>query len=487
MAASVFRSAVFRLTLLTVALLGIAAAGIVASIGYAASRDQTARTAAAIRSDVLTLRRALEGGGVTLLEAAVREHSSAGAGLYFLSDGAGRRRAGNLAQMPAGFEIAHASGTFTYQPAADAAPRTAVGLTVEIEGGAALVIARDIEQQKQLLATLAQGLAWGLGILALLGLIAGGLLARHIQARIDAISTASRVIMAGDLSGRIPLQGTDDELDRLAEQLNAMLERIERLLTGMREVSDNIAHDLKTPLNRLRNRAETALANGQSQGSAAWREGLEATIEQADELIKTFNALLLIARLEAGAMVEATEIIDAADIAADVADLYAPAGEDAGFVIAVTAREPAPIRANGQLIAQALANLIDNAIKYSDSHASIGRNGAGNRISVSVVREGRDVLLAVADRGPGIAAADREQALRRFGRLEVSRTKPGTGLGLSLVAAVARMHGGTVRLEDNAPGLRVTLVLPAADPAAKLNFGAAATTMLGPPAVEAKP
>ncbi len=483
MAASLFRSAVFRLTVLTVALLGLAAAGIVAGIGYAVGRDQTTRTELAIRADVLALRQALEAGGVPHLETVVRGKSGAGSGLYVLSDARGVRRAGNLVQVPASLVSGHAGGTFAYRPSEGAALRTAVGLAVDIEGGGMLVIARDIEEQRRWLATLAQGLAWGLGTLAALGLGAGCLLARHIQRRIDAISAASRAIMAGDLSGRIPRQGTDDELDRLAAQLNAMLERIERLMAGLREVSDNIAHDLKTPLNRLRNRAETALAD--SRGSAAWRQGLEATIDDADQLIKTFNALLLIARLEAGAIDEASEIFDAADIAADVADLYAPAGEDAGFAIAVAGTEPALIRAHRQLIAQALANLIDNAIKYSASAGRDTRGDTGKHIAVTVTRQGRDVLLTVADRGPGIPAADREQALRRFGRLDASRTQPGTGLGLSLVAAVARMHGGTVRLEDNAPGLRATLVLPAA--AIELNVdGSSPLAKSRPAAQEAK-
>jgi signal transduction histidine kinase len=341
-----------------------------------------------------------------------------------------------------------------------APPRAAVALVLEIEAATPLAIARDIDDQRYLLAQLATGLSSGLAVLAFLGLGAGVLLARHIQARIDRISDASRAIMAGDLTGRIPRSGNEDELDRLSVQLNAMLDRIERLMAGMREVSDNIAHDLKTPLNRLRNRAETALSD--ARGAPAWREGLEQTIEDADELIKTFNALLLIARLEAGAIDDAKEITDAAEIAADVADLYAPAGEDAGFAISLQTSGPAPIRANRQLIAQALANLIDNAIKYSTPGGRPRAGAATGSIAITVARTGDDVVLSVADRGPGIPAADRDLALRRFGRLEASRTQPGTGLGLSLVAAVARMHGGSVRLEDNAPGLRVTLVLPMA-------------------------
>ena len=233
-----------------------------------------------------------------------------------------------------------------------------------------------------------------------------------------------------------------------------MLARIEQLMAGLREVSDNIAHDLKTPLNRLRNTAEAALAD--TRGGPAWREGLEQTIAGADELIKTFNALLLIARLEAGAVDGASAVLDAGEVAAEVADLYEPSAEDAGFSLEVDAGGPAPVRANRHLLAQALANLIENAIKYSGAGAA----GGPRDISIRVRALEATVELSVGDRGPGIAPEHRERALRRFGRLDDSRTLPGTGLGLSLVSAVARMHGGSLRLDDNRPGLLVVLSLP---------------------------
>jgi signal transduction histidine kinase len=241
-----------------------------------------------------------------------------------------------------------------------------------------------------------------------------------------------------------------------------MLERIERLMIGLREVSDNIAHDLKTPLNRLRNRAEAALRD--DRGSPAWRDGLERTIEEADDLIKTFNALLLIARLEAGAVEETLEPMDLAEVVADAAELYAPAAEDAGFRLEYSALPPIPVLGNRQLVGQALTNLIDNALKYSAKQARAGTSPPA--ISISAVALDAKAILTVADRGPGIPAADRERALKRFVRLEVSRSRPGTGLGLSLVTAVAQMHGGTLRLEDNEPGLRAVLELPL-DPKAR--------------------
>jgi signal transduction histidine kinase len=239
----------------------------------------------------------------------------------------------------------------------------------------------------------------------------------------------------------------------LADNLNAMLSRIEHLLYGVKDVSDNIAHDLKTPLTRLRNRVETALA-GPSDGPS-YRAALEATIEESDQLIKTFNALLMIARIEAGSPDGAMTEIDADAIVQDVAELYEPVAEETGAELAVhTAPQPIMIKASRELLGQALANLVDNAIKYAtaaDTNA---------KISISAERDGDSLVLRVADNGPGIPPEDRERALQRFVRLEKSRTQPGSGLGLSLVAAVARLHHGAIELGDGNPGLVVTLRLP---------------------------
>jgi signal transduction histidine kinase len=257
--------------------------------------------------------------------------------------------------------------------------------------------------------------------------------------------------MEGALSGRVPVVGSGDEFDRLSENLNAMLDRIEKLMTGMREVSDNIAHDLKTPLNRLRNRAEAAL---RERGSAkTYQAALEKTIEEADDLIKTFNGLLSIARLEAGTAGGAMEEINVEALIRDVVELYEPAAEDKGLSLTAKSAKDIHLLADRQLIGQALANLIDNAIKYG------GADGSGE-IAVSAIDTDAAVEITVTDPGSGIPEKDRERVLNRFVRLEKSRSRPGSGLGLSLVAAVARLHGGEVRLDDNKPGLRAVLSLP---------------------------
>jgi signal transduction histidine kinase len=449
------RATPFRLALLAVAVFVAAAALAALSLIWQTNTLLTDQVLRALRGERDELMLAAEVRGLEALVAMVGERSRSVSGtLYFLADTRGIKLAGNLSRHPPEFTKAHPGGVFTYASAVRGnGERMAAGLTTPTPGGANLVLARDIEDQRRLLDGMRRIAFWSFAGLALTGLLGGLGASWMLQRRIEDVNVASRSIMAGDLSQRIPLAGTGDEIDDLAVNLNAMLARIEQLMTGMREVSDNIAHDLKTPLNRLRSRAEAALRD--DRGGPAWREGLERTIEDADELIKTFNALLLIARLEAGAVDQSFEAFDIAEAVRDLAELYEPVAEEAQLALAVSCVPHLQVRANRELIGQAVANLVDNAIKY----AAAARTPDPIRISVAQTPAG--VEISVADRGPGIAAGDRQRALRRFVRLDDSRSKPGSGLGLSLVAAVARLHGGSVRLDDNDPGLKATLALPA--------------------------
>ena len=462
---SLLRSTVFRRTLGVVLLLAFVASAVIGLIGWHANSILTRATSAAIAAEIAELKAEFRSRGIEGLAAAVAERSLVhGNALYHLEDASGERRAGNLDGMPAIFTAGQRVGTFSYRrPGPPPGPRhAAAGVLIEIDNRAVLLVGRDIEEQRALLFAIYRSVGIGAAVLALLGVLGGIGLASHILKRIGTISATSAGIVAGRLSERIPLDGSNDELDRLAAQLNDMLSRIEQLMGGLREVSDNIAHDLRTPLNRLRNRAEAALADG--RGAPAWHEGLERVLDEADELIKIFNALLLIARLEAGSAAERFETTDAAAIVRDLAEFYEPVADEAGFQLACTADDELPVRANRQLLGQAVTNLIDNALKYARKPAE-GAPAALRIIEVGARRVGSDAVISVADRGPGIRLEDRERALKRFVRLEQSRSEPGTGLGLSLVAAVARLHQGSLRLEDNAPGLRVILVLPLAPPA----------------------
>jgi signal transduction histidine kinase len=283
----------------------------------------------------------------------------------------------------------------------------------------------------------------------LLGVIGGGLISRNLLSRVDSINRTANEIVAGDLSRRVSVSRAGDELDAMAQNLNRMLDRNERLMRGMRDVTDSIAHDLRTPLNRLRNRLEGVLTHVDPE-SGQGRE-IDAAVGETDRLIATFNALLMIAEAEAGAMREAMAPVSLAQVIEGVAELYEPLAEEKGLTLVVAPGRAAPIRGNLRLLAQALANLVDNAIKYTPE---------GGRITIAAADRPGGAALSVADSGPGIPAADRGRVVERFVRLEESRNSPGTGLGLSLVAAVARLHDARLELTDNAPGLNATLVFP---------------------------
>jgi signal transduction histidine kinase len=264
--------------------------------------------------------------------------------------------------------------------------------------------------------------------------------------------------VAGDLSRRIAVTGTGDEFDRLATSLNAMLDQIERLMAGMREVSDNIAHDLRSPLTRIRNRLNTAL-----EGDAdAKDQALRATIDDSEKVLATFNALLSIARIQSGEAAGVMAPIDIVAIAEEMAELYEPAAQDAGFDFKLITAPTPQIKGSRELVSQAVANFLDNALKYADG---------GTRMELKVVpAKNGGAVLSVSDDGPGIAAESRERVFERFVRLEQSRSTPGSGLGLSLVSAIARAHGAQLELSDGLPhadgvgcGLQISMTFAPGD------------------------
>ncbi len=456
-----FRTTTFRLSLTYLALFSAAAIVAIAYIYWNTTVLLSRQLNQTIDAELKGLAEQYRAGGLEQLVRTVAERSAtSGNSLYLVADREGRRLAGNLSAVSPELWNSLGPVEFVYRrPAAGGVEnRLAFANVFRLPSGYRLIVGRDIEDRRELARMVRSAMLWGLGVMALFCIGGGYWVSRKLLARIDAVSATTRTIMEGDLTGRLPTNGSGDELDRLSGSLNLMLARIEQLMAGLREVSDNIAHDLKTPLNRLRNRVEAALR--EPYGEPVYREALERTIEEADGLIKTFNALLSIARLEAGAGGENRETLDVSALLRDVAELYEPVAEERGLVLKAETETPIFIRADRQLLGQAIANLIDNAIKYGTSEAAQRDAGAVPEVEVSAKVKGSTAEIIVTDRGPGVPASDRERVLGRFVRLEASRSEPGSGLGLSLVAAVARLHGGTLRLEDNEPGLKVILALP---------------------------
>jgi signal transduction histidine kinase len=462
------RTTAFRLTLVYMFLFALFAASLLAFFAWNTRHlitEQITTTVNAETGEVSDIfgRRGLRGLVLTIENRALRP----GANLYLVTTPAGQAIAGNVGSLSPGVMATTGWSETAYRRLddQDSTNHFALVNVTELSGGFRLLIGHDLEERRRLFGVVAHAAQWSVLIVVVLGLGGGIFVARRVLRRIDAMTGTTQRIMAGDLSGRLPVGRSGDELDRLAGNLNAMLERIEALMMGLKEVSDNIAHDLKTPLTRLRNRAEEALAKSRTE--VEYRSALERTIEESDGLIRTFNALLMIARAESGQARGNMDDFDAADVARGIHELYEPLAEDDGMTLNVKV-ESASLHGNRELISQALANLVENAIKYGKPDTTVQPLSAGaateadrKEILIEARRVGDRVLLSVTDRGPGIPVADRKHAVERFVRLEASRTLPGSGLGLSLASAVATLHGGDLRLDDAHPGLIATLAIPA--------------------------
>jgi signal transduction histidine kinase len=464
------RTTAFRLTLVYLFLFALFAASLLGYFAWNTRRLINEQIMTSVNAEVgeignIYLRRGLLGLTRTIANRALRP----GANLYLVTAPNGQAVGGNIESLAPGVMGTTGWSETFYRRLEDqdAADHRALVNVTELSNGFRLLIGRDLEERRRLFGIVAKAAQWSVLVVIVLGLGGGIFVARRVLRRIDAMTGTTQRIMAGDLSGRLPVGRSGDELDRLAENLNAMLERIEALMVGLKEVSDNIAHDLKTPLTRLRNRAEDALAKASNE--AEYRAALERTIEESDGLIRTFNALLMIARAESGQARGNMDDFDAAEVAQGIHELYEPLAEDNGLTLHVRT-EPSRLHGNRELISQALANLVENAIKYgqpapalqplsAESTGAVANNGRD--VLIEARRDGDQVLLSVTDRGPGIPEADRGHAVERFVRLEASRTQPGSGLGLSLASAVATLHGGVLRLSDAHPGLRATLAIPA--------------------------
>jgi signal transduction histidine kinase len=456
------RSTAFRLTLVYLLIFVLYAAALLGYFALNTGRLITEQISETVDSEIAGLTQAYTVGGLRQLILILENRSlRPGSSLYLVTAPTGQALAGNVGSLAPGVLDKNGWSETVYRrlDEQETAEHSALVRVTQLSGGFRLLVGRDLEERSRMREIITAAARGSFALVIVLGLAGGFFVTRRVLRRFDAMTETTQRIMAGDLSERLPIAGTGDELDRLASNLNDMLERIEALMRGLKEVSDNIAHDLKTPLTRLRNRCEEALRS--ARGEPEYRAALESMLDESEGLIRTFDALLMIARAESGHSRENMTLFDAADIVRGVGELYEPVAEEKGLDLKVEASAPAWVRGNRELLSQALANLVDNAIKYSQPPEET--SGTSEIVLSAREEEGR-VLISVADRGPGIAPPDRVRAVERFVRLPESAAQPGSGLGLSLAAAVATLHGGTLTLEDNAPGLRVVIALPRAPP-----------------------
>lgn len=461
-----FRTTVFKLSIAYLIVFAIGSGAVIGWMAWSTRRLIDEQITAAITAEINGIAEQYAQGGIRRLAFVIDVRTRRpGSSLYLVTNFQGLPIAGNVTELPPGtLEKEGLIETLYQRPDSDRMDRVALARIFQLPGGFRLMVGRDVEDRETLTGIMGRALLISLMWLIAIGTLGGLFVARRVLRRVDAMNASAQTIMQGNINERLPVAGSNDELDRLAVNLNAMLERIGELMTGLKEVSDNIAHDLRTPLNRLRGQAEEALRTARTPDD--YRASLEKIIEESDQLIRIFNALLLIARAEAGTGKEAMATFDISAIARDVTELYEPTAEEMGLRLEIVATEEIAVRGNRELLGQALANLIDNAIKYG-SPLPLLNAAADNQvpkvepvITVSTRRAGAMAEIIVADHGPGIEASDRVRVLDRFVRLEGSRSRAGSGLGLSLAAAVSRLHGGELKLEDNAPGLRVILILP---------------------------
>lgn len=420
----------------------------------------TAQVDATIDNEIDLLAARYERGGVEgmaqLIAARVRRQQSQATGewIYLLTTAAFRPLVGNLNQWPR--NATADAGRIEFDLLVDeqgVERHLARARVFALPGRYRLLVGKDVKQLTEAKRRIVQALTWGSAFMLVLAFAGGLAVSRRAVRKIEALNQTTRRIMSGDLSRRVPLTTANDDFDQVAENLNRMLDRIQLLMEDIRRVSDNIAHDLRTPLARLRQRLEEARLHADGDGDSNADAGgyLESAIREADSLLSTFNALLRIARIEAGQTQTGFAVVDVSALARDVAEFYEALAEEKQQRLEATVEPGIALQGERDLIFQALANVIDNALKYAP---------AGSVIRVSLLRLRADAVISVADHGPGIPTESRELVFRRFYRLDQSRSSAGNGLGLSLVQAVVELHGGRIELADNHPGLKVVIKLP---------------------------
>jgi len=453
--AKTLRSSTLRLALIWIGIFGTAVAALLGYVYWSSAAYMLRQSDQALATELVSLREAYSRGGRDQLIAAMIQRMSAGqfeSGVYLLVDPSGASLAGNLAAWPASLKGASGWGNFSapdWKPNASRGPRLRATFET-LPDGTRLLVGKDIEELDQVADRINTALLLTVLLIVAVAAAASASITRRTVGRIESINATSRAIMQSGLSERIPLRGTKDEWDELATNLNSMLERIETLMGEVKQFSDNVAHELRTPITRLRGRLEktyNSLSDDDTHKSI-----IGDTIADLDSVQRIFSSLTRISQIEARDRTAAFRTIDLAEVVREVVELFDAAAEEKGGQLVTVGDQRVLVTGDRDLLFDAVANLVDNAIKY-------GREAG--RVTVDVRHSEAGAAIAVSDEGPGIPDDEIRNVFKRFYRLERSRQAPGNGLGLSLVAAVARLHGAQIEMLNNAPGLTIELRFPA--------------------------
>ncbi len=452
--AKLFKSSTFRLALIYMALFSLSVLLLLGFIYWSTAGYMVRQTKATIEAEITGLAERYDLSGLPGLSKVINERLSyqkTKSSLYLLTDPQFKPIIGNLKNWPAVQPSAEGWMSFEIDRGGtdDTEKHQSLARTFRLRGDFHLLVGRDTHDLAEIQALIQEALFWGLLITIAMALAGGVMMSRTMMHKIEVINATCHQIMAGDLARRIPRTGGDDDFDRLVDTLNQMLEQIEELMQGVKQVTNNIAHDLRTPLTRLRRRLDMLRENNNSTEQND--ELLDQAIGEADRLLTTFKALLRISEVESGSRRTSFKNVDMTALLGDVIELYAPLSEEKGQTFMTEITPSIPIHGDRDLLFQAFANLLDNAIKYTPTPGSI---------KLLMHDQDDQLKVTLCDTGPGIPPASREKVFERFFRLETSRSSPGNGLGLSLVDAIVSLHHGRIELTDNHPGLSLDISLP---------------------------
>ena len=446
---SLWRSAGLRLAIVYAVLFAASALALVLFLWWATAGLLDRQVEAAMRADAQGLSEQWDRGGLPALRTTIEDRLAENVddnAIYLLANPAMQPLVGNLAKWPPA--VTNTDVVYELMVARAGVTSMARVQRFDLPDGSHLLVGRDVETRTPLRALLTSALLWSVALLIVLGIVGGLVMQRLFRRMMASVTATAGAVAQGDLSRRVRLTGRGDEFDRLAETINDMLDRIGRLMDGVRAVSNSIAHDLRTPIARARARLEDAGTH--AAGADELRAAVERAVADLDGVAAIFDALLRIAEIEAGTRRAAFADQDLAGLLDGLAELYTAPAEERGLSLLHAPSGPLPVHGDRDLIGQAVVNLLDNAFKFSPP---------GGAVRLSGMAGAAGVVITVEDSGPGIPEADRARATERFFRGEQARQTPGSGLGLALVDAVAMLHGGTLALEDAAPGVRAVLTL----------------------------